>query len=561
MTEYADLSTYEFHEREWDSYEALREWFEWDLPDRFNMAEYVCDRWAETDGERVAVYAETKSGDRRTLSFNALRKRTNCLANAFTDRGVGRGDRVAINLPQRPETLLTHIAAWKVGAVTIPLSTLFGPDGLETRLAESEATLVVVDETNLEAMREVAPDLPSLNTILTVGVDDREADEVDFERSLMTASPTFDVVKTTPADDAVVIYTSGTTGDPKGVLHGHRLLLGQLPFFLTTYANLELTEDDVFWTPANWAWVSIFIIVFPPLYYGKPVLAYQRGPFEPESAFELIERYGVTVGSFPPTSMRMMMQVEDPAARWELSSLRLVPTGGEEVGESLIDWVDETFDGASVHTAFGQSEANGIIGECEALFSSNRSSLGRPGVGHEVTIVDRETAEPIVKPGELGEIAVRYEDDPLLFKRYLEKPEQTSAKVQNGWLLTEDLGAIDRDGYITYHSRKDDVIITAGYRVSPGEIEDALGTHSAVIAAGVIGVPDEERGQIPKAVVELDDGVKPSGDLKEELEVHVRDTLAKYESPREIEFFDELPKTVTGKIKRSALKDREEVTD
>jgi acetyl-CoA synthetase len=177
-------------------------------------------------------------------------------------------------------------------------------------------------------------------------------------------------------------------------------------------------------------------------------------------------------------------------------------------------------------------------------------------VGHEVTLVDRETAEPTVEPGEIGEIAVRYGDDPLLFERYLGKPERTAEKVRNGWLLTEDLGTVDDEGYLAYHSRKDDVIITAGYRVSPGEIEDSLGSHDAVVAAGVVAVPDEERGQVPKAFVELDDGVEGSAALERDLDAHVRERLAKHESPRAVEFVDELPKTVTGKIKRAALKDR-----
>jgi acetyl-CoA synthetase len=198
-----------------------------------------------------------------------------------------------------------------------------------------------------------------------------------------------------------------------------------------------------------------------------------------------------------------------------------------------------------------------IVGDCTALTEFRKGTIGPAAPGHEIAIVDSETAEATVEPGEVGEIAVRYEDDPVCFKEYWKNPVATNAKVQNGWLLTEDLGSLDENGYLTFHSRKDDVIISAGYRIGPVEIEEALGSHPAVADAGVIGIPDEERSEVPKAFVELSVGHAPTAELKSALRQHVRTRLAKYEYPREIEFIDELPKTSTGKVRRVDLEDRE----
>lgn len=556
------LETYHFYEREWDDYEALRESFEWEVPARFNMAAYVCDRWAERDGDRLALYAETDDGDRETYTYAEFRDATNRLANALAELGVERGDRIGVNVPQGPENLFTHVAAWKLGAVSVPLSTLFGPDALAYRLDDSESRVCVVDESNLEAAREARDDVPSLETVLTVG--DAEARDGAGERAFWDvvdgASASFETVDTDAEDDAIIIYTSGTTGDPKGVLHAHRMLLGHLPLFVTTFCNMTLGEDDVYFTPAAWAWVaSLFDVVFPGLYYGKTLLAYDGGEFDPEAAFGLLERYDVTNFFAPPTALRMMMQVDDPASRYDVDSVRVIPSGGESLGQSIVDWAVETFDGAAVHEGYGQTEANLLIGDCTALAEFREGTMGLAAPGHDVRIVDPETAEPTVETGEVGEIAVRYEGDPVCFKEYLNKPEKTGRKVQNGWLLTEDLGTIDEDGYVAFTSRKDDVIISAGYRIGPEEVEESLAQHDAVADAAVIGVPDDERGEVPNAYVVLADGVDDDpATLESTLQNHVRERLAQYEYPRSIEFLEELPKTATGKVRRADLRERED---
>jgi acetyl-CoA synthetase len=555
MTGAPRLDAYHFYEAEWEDYDALREAFDWEVPERFNMAAYVCDRWAEKRG-RVALFYEDGGGHTETYTFWQLRNAANRLANHLADAGVGRGDRVGVNAPQRPETVVSHLAAWKLGATSIPLSTLFGPDGLRYRLDDASAVAAVVDESNVGPFREARADLPDLHTALTLGADPG-AGETDFHDALQGSSREFDTVDTDAEDEGLLIYTSGTTGDPKGVRHVQRVLLGHLPLFLTTLGNMELTDRDVFWTPSEWAWIaSLFDVVFPAMYYGRPVLAYRGGQFDPETAFELIERYGVTNFFAPPTALRMMQQVEDPG-RFDVDSMRTIASGGESLGQTITEWADDVFPGAAVHEGYGQTEANMLVGDCTALMESREGKIGRAGPGHEVEIIDPDTAEATVPRGETGEIAVRYEGNPVCFTEYWNQPEKTDAKVTDGWLLTEDLGVVDEDGYVGFVGRKDDVIISAGYRIGPEEVEDSLASHPAVADAAVIGVPDEERGEVPKAFVVVASGHEPSEELAEALQDHVKDRLAKYEYPREIEFVEEMPTTTTGKVRRADLRERE----
>lgn len=553
------LDAYHFYQQEWDSYDQLLEEFEWEIPDQFNMADYVCDRWAD-DKSRVAIFAEDPDGEERTYTFWQMQNITNQLANYLAEQGIEPGDRVGVNVPQKAESALAHIAIWKLGAVSIPLSVLFGPDGLSFRLESSSAKACIVDENNIDTFRDVKDDLDDLNTVLTVGDVDPEADEGDFWETIGDYPREFDTHPTDPDDDAIIIYTSGTTGDPKGVLHGHRFLLGQLPCFLTTFSAMDVKDEDVYWMPMEWAWVGIFNMVFCPFYYGRPVVAYERREFVPEKAFEIIEKYGVTSFLSVPTALRMMEQKDDVADEHDVSSVRVVPSGGEEVGQSIVDWAAETFDGATIQKAYGQTEANIIIGDCTELMEYREGRMGRAAPGHEVEIVDPETAEVVDEPGEPGEIAVRYENDPVCFKEYWNEPDKTAGKRKNGWHLMEDLGTKDEDGYFGFVSRKDDVILCSGYRVGPEEVEESVVSHDAVADCGVIGIPHDTRGQVPKAFVVLNEGEEQSDELKEDLQEYVKQNLAKYEYPREIEFVDELPKNPVGKLRRTDLREREGVT-
>lgn len=551
------LDAYHLDEGDWESYDQLVESFEWEIPDEFNIATYICDRWAETDPDRVALYIKDDQRGKGKYTFGEIQTAANRLANYFETRGVGRGDRIGVNVPQKAESVIGHVAAWKLGAVSVPLSTLFGTEGLRYRLDDSGASACLIDESTIDVYRSVAGELTDLETVLTVGDVEPADNETDFWDALKGHSSEFETVTTSAEDDLTIFYTSGTTGNPKGVRHAHRMHLGHLPLFSAWFTSLELTDDDVYWTPASWTWMGgLGIVVLPAMYYGKPTVGW-NDQFEGEDVFGLVEEYGITNYWIPPTALRMMMQNEEAAEAHDLSSVRTITSGGESLGQTIVDWVKDTFAGADIHEGYGQTEANMLVGGCMPLDAHRPGKIGKAAPGQEVRILDPDTAEPTVEPGEVGEIGVRYEGNPVCFKQYWNKPEKTDAKVRNGWLLTEDLGTVDEDGYFEFVSRKDDVIISSGYRIGPEEIEDSLAGHDAVADAGVIGVPDDERGEVPKAYVTLVAEAEPSDSLAEELQQHVKDRLAKYEYPRQIEFIDELPRTATGKIRRTSLEDRQ----
>lgn len=546
-----DTDRYRLHEDSWESYERLRERFEWDVPDPFNMTSVLTDRWADSDD--VAIYSERPEG-RRTVTFAELARRTDALANHLADRGIGAGDAVGINAPQKPETLLGHLAAWKLGAVSVPMSVLFGTEGLEYRLTDAGVDACIVDRTNVETFRTAVDDADPPVT-LTVDVEDRRPNETALGDAIKGADDARETVPTAPDDPALIIYTSGTTGEPKGVVHDHQTLLGQLPHFVCSFCNLELRDDDVFYAPIEWAWIAMFNFVVPALFYHRPLVAHAAGSFDPEETYEILDRYGVTCFGAPPTALREMRELPNPTERYDLEHVRVVEAGGESLGSDVVAWAKDVFD-AAVHEHYGQTEADVVVGDCTALSPRREGSMGRPLPGHEVAVLDPETGEP-APPGETGELAVRYDDDPVCFVTYLNKPERTAEKVEDGWLLTGDLATVDRDGYLFFEGRKDEVIISAGYRIDPTEIEETLSTHEAVADAGVVGVPNEMRGEVPKAYVVPSGDRDPDADLETELQEHIKDRLASYEYPREFGFIPELPKTVTGKTKRSALEGRD----
>jgi acetyl-CoA synthetase len=448
--------------------------------------------------------------------------------------------------------IIGHLAAWKLGAVSVPLSTLFGPEAMEYRMQDCDVSVCLAGPATLDIIRDIRSGLPNLETLVIV--DDESTDEeVAYDRIQSEYASEFETVRTDPEDDACIIYTSGTTGDPKGVLHAHRFLLGLLPMVCRTFMKHNSTEGEVLWGPSDWAWIGSLGMVLPAMFYGVSLVANKGGAFDPERAFELIDRYDITTFGGPPTALRMMMNVEDVSERFEVSSVHTVGSGGEAMDESTIEWVDETFDGARVQDTYGQTESGLNVGDYDPLVPDRRDKLGVAVPGFEVAVLDEKTREP-VEPGEVGELAVQYEGNPACFKEYWNKPEMTDGKVQDGWLLMEDLGTVDEDGYFSFETRADDVIISSGYKISPVEIEETLGQHDAVLASGVVGVPHDERGEIPRAYVSLHDDFAPSDELRTELQQYVKDTLAKYEYPRELEFVDELPKTATGKISRHELR-------
>lgn len=556
----ASFERYDLHEQRHESFEQLRDNFEWYLPESFNGAQFLCDRWiADSEGDRPALVFEDHTADEQgTITFFKLEALTNQLANYFESRGVSAGDRIAVNVPQKRETLLSHMAAWKLGAVSVPLSTQYGTDALEYRIGDCDPVLGVVDATNVDDYRESVDAASDLDHTLIVGDARPRDDEEDFWDAVSSCSSTFDVEETDITDPMLLMYSSGTTGPPKGILQSHRSVVGHLPGVITNFYNCDVNADDVFWTPSEWAWGASFSVMFAAFAFGRPLVAHETNEsFDPAAGFDLIERHSVTAPFLPPSALRMMMQVANPSD-WDLSSVRLVSSGGESLGAETRKWATETF-GSQVHEVYGLTETfNLIIGDCTAYVPSKPGWIGVPLPGHEVRILDTETHDP-VDTTEVGEIAV-HRSDPTMFTEYWNLPEKTAAKFSGEWMLTGDLGKMYDSGRVKFLGRKDDLIISAGYRIGPEEVEDALLTHDAVADAGVVGIPHDVRGKVPKAYVVLEDEFTAVESVASEVQTNVRENLAAYEYPREIEFVDKLPRTTTGKIRRTELRDRDTST-
>ncbi len=533
-----------------NTYQEVYSRFRWILPEYFNIAVEVCDRWAG-DQDRLALIYEDEKGKIIRYTFAALRNLSNQLANGLVHCGITRGDRVGILLPQCPETALAHLALYKIGAIAIPLFTLFGQDALEYRLNNAEARALITDPANLEKIRLIRDALPSLETILVTG-EAGGPGELSFWEVLEKGSSDFSAAKTTLDDPALIIYTSGTTGPPKGALHAHRVLLGHLPG-VEFFHNFFPKQGDLYWTPADWAWIGGLIdVLLPSWYHGVPVVAYRARKFDPEEAFHMIAKYRIRNCFMPPTALKLMRQVKDPRRRHRFE-LRTVGCGGETLGEELLEWGREVL-GVKINEFYGQTEVNLVVGNCWEVMEIRPGSMGRAIPGHEVEVIDGDGR--ILPPGEAGEVAVK-RPDPVMFIEYWRNPEATAEKFIGDWAATGDLARKDPDGYFWFVGRKDDLITSAGYRIGPAEIEDCLIKHEAVAISAVIGKPDPVRGEIVKAFIVLKPGYAPSSALEEEIKDFVKIRLALHEYPREIEFISELPLTSTGKIMRKDLRMRE----
>ena len=529
-----------------EDFDSVCQNFQWQVPEFYNIAQAVCDKHLDIK-DQIALYYENASGLTRTYTFGDIQRLSNRLANAFSGLGIKAGDRIAIVLPQRVETALAHLAAYKLGAIALPLSVLFGQDALTYRLQDSGAKCVVADSNHTGLIQSLRSELPELSQIL----DCDTTSTGGFWPLLEKGSDRFTVVKTRADDPALLIYTSGTTGPAKGAVIAHRAMIGNQTGFELSH-NLFPQENDLFWTPADWAWTGgLWDALLPTWFYGKPMLAYDGGKFDPERACHLIKSYQVKNAFIPPTALKMMRQADNIG---EIrGAFRSIMSAGETVGAELFEWGKEALD-LEINEMWGQTEFNYLVGNCADIMPIKPGSLGKAYAGHRVDVID-ESGNPM-PTGEVGELAAM-RGDPVMFLGYWKKEAATREKFIGDWYCTGDVGYRDEDGYLWFVGRKDDVITSSGYRIGPGEIEDVLLKHPAVMQAAAIGSPDEMRGDIIKAFIVLAPGSNPSEALKAEIKESVRHRLAAYEYPREIEFIEQMPMTTTGKVRRIELRNRE----
>src|SRR4029453_819829 len=463
-------------------YDTLYRQFRWQVPPRYNIGADVCDRWAEKEPDRVAIIHARPDGRDDHITYGWLRETSNRLANVLRAHGVRRRDRVAILLPQSPEVAAIHVAIYKLGAIALPLAVLFGIDALSYRLQNSGAVALITNAGGVERIAEIRDQLAALKLILSL--DGNVSGALSFTDPLKRASSDFTPVDTSPDNPAMMVYTSGTTGQPKGALHGHRVLIGHLPGVETHHDFLPQPGDRL-WTPADWAWAGgLLNVLLPGLHYGVPVVARRFEKFDPEEAFALMARTQVRNAFIPPTALRMLRAAPNPKGRHAIN-IRSIGSGGESLGVETYEWGKSAFD-LTINEFYGQTECNIVLAACSSIGVSKPGAIGKPVAGHVVAILDEAGNQ--LKSGETGQIAIR-RPDPVMFLEYWDNPEATRAKFIGDWMTGGDRGGVGEDGFILFVGGDGDVITSAGFRIGPGEIEDCLIRHPAVALAAAVGKP------------------------------------------------------------------------
>src|SRR4051794_4310564 len=508
-------------------YEEVCAEHRWAVPDRYNIAADVCDKHPR---DKQAMIWERFDGARRELAWGELQDLANQAAHVLRDAGVRRGDRVAVVLPPTPETAAIFFGTWKLGALLLSMSVLYGDEGIRHRLGDSEPRVLVTDRANAGRF-----DHPSVLVL-----DD----------GLLDGASTDPVVADTAADDpAQLYYTSGTTGLAKGIVHAHRYLLAHEEF---VYCH-EVQDGERFHGMGEWAWAAGIAPLLGPWRLGAVQVVLQReGGFDPHKQLDFLARNEVPNVFTTPTAMRSMMGIADAGTRYP-QRFRRVCSAGEPLNPEAIRWFRDQY-GVTVLDYYGLTESYPLVANYPWM-EVREGSMGRPVPGWDVRILDEDEHE--VAPGERGEICLRARSNPHYPLGYWNNEEAARETFGGDWFHTKDAAEEDEDGYFWYAGRADDVIISAGYRIGPFEVESACIEHPAVREAAAVASPEERRGSVVKAFVVLADGHQPSDELAEEIKAFVRDRLSAYAYPRRVEFVADLPKTLTGKIRRIELRERE----
>ena len=531
-------------------YLAGEDRFEIVVPADANIAADTVGRHAAGPrAHRTALLFEDSDGTVRRTTYAELDDAATRFAVTLASLGVGRQATVAVHSVQRPETVIAHLGIYKLGAIAVTVSPLTGPDTMRHILNDCGARVIVTHDSAWDRLRSHRSGLNRLEHVIAAG--DAGDGELRFADCLEADASGFAPATTRSEDPALLIYTSGSTGMPKGILHAHRILHA-LNATIELFYDLELREPDlVLWTAADWAWMGgLNDVVYPALTYGHTLAITQRR-YDPAEALDFMARHGVTHILLTPTALKRLVQVPESRRRGSLR-LRVVFTGGEPLPGETHRALTRRF-GVVCNEGYGMTEVNQMIGNCQKLRPIRPGSMGWDFPGHRVALVDDQGRE--VADGEVGEIVIGA-DDPTLFLGYFGRPDLTERmRLGADWVRTGDLARRDEDGYYWYQGRNDDLIKSAGYRIGPVEVEEALLEHPAVADAGVIGVPDAgERGMLVKAFVRPAEGESPSDALADALKAHVRERIGAYKQPRLVAFVDALPTTSTGKVSRAELR-------
>ncbi len=513
------------------SYEEACARHRWSVPERYNIAADVCDRHPR---EKLAMVHEDFTGTVTRVSWGELQDDSNRFATVLKERGVRPGDRVAMLLPPTPHTAAAFFGTWKAGAILLSMSVLYGDEGIRHRLTDSQPKVVATDDVNAERIDR------SLTEHLLI-----------LDRSLLDqGSPRFETVSTGADDPAQLYYSSGTTGLAKGILHAHRYLLAHEEF---VYCH-DVRDGEVFHGMGEWAWAAGICPLLGPWRLGAVQAVLQReGGFDPERQLDFLSRHEVTNVFATPTAIRSMMAIEDAKTRYP-QRFRIVCSAGEPLNPEAIRFIREQY-GLTVLDYYGLTESYPLCANYPFM-EVREGSMGKPMPGWDVQILD-EDEQPVAR-GERGEICLRARSNPHYPLGYWNRPPEDTEETFGGeWFHTKDAARADDDGYFWYEGRADDVIISAGYRIGPFEVESACLEHPAVAEAAAVASPDERRGTVVKAFVVPAAGYEPSEALAEEIKAFVREHHSAYAYPRLVEFVPELPKTLTGKIRRIELRERE----